>query len=79
MTRPELVGRVLARLLPALLVGACASGPTPCPGTTLAQIEADYGADVLEQCRGYKSLAECPAVPALRARRARDEQIAGCR
>jgi hypothetical protein len=78
VTRPELVGRVLARLLPALLVGACA-GAQPCPGTTLAQIEADYAADVLAQCRGYHSLDACPAVPELQARRARDEQIAGCR
>jgi hypothetical protein len=71
------IGAVLARLLPALLVVACASGPQ-CPGTTLAQIEADYSADVLEQCRGY-TLETCPAAAALKERRARDEQQAGCR
>jgi hypothetical protein len=55
------------------------AGPRPCAPATLTAIEADYSEAVLGQCRGYSSLAECPAVPALQSKREARELDAGCR
>lgn len=58
------------------LVCNCAS---PCPPKTLADIEARYSLAALQDCKGYKSLAECPAAPELKAKRQAEEEAAQCR
>ena len=50
-----------------------------CPPKTLADIEARYSLAVMRDCKGYGSLAECPAAPALKEARRQAEEDAKCR
>lgn len=56
-----------------------ACSQAPCPAKTLANIEARYTLAALAACKGFKSLAECPDAPALKARRQAEEEAASCR
>jgi len=58
------------------LLFSCSSMPKPC--APQARIEAAYLEAVLSQCKGF-TVATCPAVPALKAKRAADEKAAACR
>jgi hypothetical protein len=59
-----------------LLAAGCRPSCTP---KTLADIEARYSLAVMADCKGYGSLAECPAAPELKAQRRAAEEAASCR
>lgn len=61
-----------------LVCGCGGSDPSPCTPAKLAAIEAQFSAQVVASCQGY-TFDNCPAVPALKADRAKAEAEASCR
>lgn len=57
----------------------CTAGPPPCKAGDLATIEAKFTARVIEACKGYPSIDDCPAGSELRQQRSAEEVDAGCR
>lgn len=72
---PPKLPTLLGMLAIMLSVFGCAVQPEPCTAADKAGIEARYSEKVLVECAAYSSLAECPNIDDLKAKRAKEEEV----